>query len=676
MKKIIAIILLALVVLPGGLALWLYADTGESADAPTLKRKAYDLSERGQFEESAAAFHAYLAVQPADAQSTYDYAVLLVRLNRNAEAADMLDVVHRLDPKREAAYFKLGEQCVLLKREEQAARIFAELAQSTNPDIASSAAEAAARLKADQERAAQFAAEKAIYDLAKEFKYDEVITAINEMEKKGELSYAMAMQRIYAQSNLRKYAPALELADALAVKNPKAVDLMIVRAELMLQLGRKADAVALWEKVAQENPGSDYAKSASQRLAEVQAQDAAAAPGSGSSSAQPVSDTDVIYSLAEKRKYQEVVAAIDELEKKNGTLPWPMQMQRLYSLQAMGGIARANALAAQMAAARPDSVELAVMRSDMLAQEQRWLEASKILKDIKDKNPNTPVAKEADRRLREFPGVANVDKLLWGETYMSGDYHSRFDSLIGYGYLRAGTYFDHARWLQPYLGLTFVADTKSGAGARQTIIADNSVGLHAGLRAQLFTTEYLFLYVQGGMNNDLLGRRKNGNWGGDYQAGIYGYKGWGPGIAWKQYEDTTNTVTGEVTSNANKARGRGDWWVDAGADFSYYDRFSKWLGYAQVREGLRLAQLGNNAAVDAYVMQNFAWDVAGNFTDNLAEIGPGVRLVVVPYRNCQVVLRAEWAEGLYFGRDDTNQRGSTASTYGDFRVGLSVGANW
>jgi len=55
----------------------------------------------------------------------------------------------------------------------------------------------------------QFAAEKAIYDLAKEFKYDEVITAINEMEKKGELSFAMAMQRIYAYSNQKKYAQAL-----------------------------------------------------------------------------------------------------------------------------------------------------------------------------------------------------------------------------------------------------------------------------------------------------------------------------------------------------------------------------------------------------------------------------------------------------------------------------------
>jgi hypothetical protein len=75
-------------------------------------------------------------------------------------------------------------------------------------------------------------------------------------------------------------------------------------------------------------------------------------------------------------------------------------------------------------------------------------------------------------------------------------------------------------------------------------------------------------------------------------------------------------------------------------------------------------------------MQNLAWDVKGNYTDNLIEGGPGLRLVWVPYRNWQVVLRTEWAEGIYFGRDDTHQRGSTGSTYGDFRAGLSVGVSW
>ena len=60
--------------------------------------------------------------------------------------------------------------------------------------------------------------------------------------------------------------------------------------------------------------------------------------------------------LAEKRQYKDVVAAIDAMEKKNGSLPWPMQMQRLYALQAIGETSRASELAAQMSAAQPDSV--------------------------------------------------------------------------------------------------------------------------------------------------------------------------------------------------------------------------------------------------------------------------------------------------------------------------------
>jgi hypothetical protein len=296
------------------------------------------------------------------------------------------------------------------------------------------------------------------------------------------------------------------------------------------------------------------------------------------------------------------------------------------------------------------------------------------LKDVRDKNPNTPVSKEAARRLLEIPAIANLDKWGWGESYMSGDYHTRFDSTVGYGYIRTGTYFKDARWLQPYVGFSFTVDTKSGNNPGGTIISDNDVGLYAGIRAQIFKKEYLFVYFQGGGNKDLLGRRHQGYWSGDYQAGIYGYKAYGPGIEWKQVALTNSTSSQD--SGSLKPIPRGDWWVDGGADFSYYHRYASWLGYAQVREGLRLMQFGNRIAVDGYVMENFAWDVKGNYTDNLAEIGPGLRLVYVPCRNCQVVARVEYAHGIYFGRDDTNQRGSLADSYDDVRIGLSLGVSW
>ena len=52
-----------------------------------------------------------------------------------------------------------------------------------------------------------------------------------------------------------------------------------------------------------------------------------------------------------------------------------------------------------------------------------------------------------------------------------------------------------ARWLQPYAEMRFTADTRSGIGAQRTIIADNSVGLSLGARAQPFPTEYFFFYI-------------------------------------------------------------------------------------------------------------------------------------------------------------------------------------
>jgi tetratricopeptide (TPR) repeat protein len=473
------------------------------------------------------------------------------------------------------------------------------------------------------------------------------------------------MQRIYAYASLQQYAPALELAEPLAVKYPKATDLALVRAELLLQLGRKPEALALLEQVAREHhPGSEAAQAADKRMAQIKAQDAATSSDQATVAsptdpnavpamvvAPPPSAEAIIYNLAEKRQHREVVAAIDELENKQGALDWSIKMQRLYALQAMGEVNRACQETEKMAVEKPDSVELAMMRADLLVQARRWQEASMVLKDVRAKNPGTPVAKEVDRRLAEIPAVENLDKWYWGESYMSGDYHTRFSSLIGYGYL---------------------VDTKSGAGARQTIISDNSISLYGGVRAQLFAQEYLFVYVQGGGNKDLLDRRNKGEWRGDYTAGVYGYKAWGPGVNWRQSPLNDSGGPGRSSCPVDPIW-RGDWWVDAGADFSYYDRFHSWLGYGQVREGFRLAQFGVVVAMDAYVMQNLAWDVKANYTDNLIELGPGLRFVYTPCRNWQVVLRSEWAEGIYFGR---GVQGGNDSTYDDFRVGLSLGVNW
>jgi tetratricopeptide (TPR) repeat protein len=539
-------------------------------------------------------------------------------------------------------------------------------------------------LKTDQARAAKYKAEAEIYALAREFKHEEVITAIDALEQRWPLAFEMEMQRLYAMQNLQKYAPTLLRADELAVRYPKATDLALLRADLLMQLGRKDEAIAIWQRVLAENPGTSAAVTAQNRLDEIKRQaEAAAAAAAATAAASPAvpakpSSEDIIYNLASKQKYREVVQAIDELEKQRGTLSWDMEMQRLYSLQSLGQTKRAIEVGEKMSQTKPQSVEVAFLRADLLVTAKRWEDSSVILNQIKDGNPNTAAEKEAMRRLTAIPAMCNVDKQQWGEMYLSGDYHERYDTVIGSGFIREGTYIPDARWLQPYVGAKFGADTKSGAGVQQTIVADNSVSFVAGLRAQPFPKEYLFLYVEGGLNKDLLSRRHDGDWAWDWSAGVYGYQSWGPGVVFKDYAATNAPADGESVKCpfAYSPMWRGDWFVDVGADFSWYHRYSSWLGYGQAHEGFRLLQFGPKMALDAYVVENIAWDVKGNYFDNLFEIGPGVRLIWEPRRSWQVVLKAEWVEGLYFGRDDLNIRGGAAGSYDDFRVSLSVGASW
>jgi hypothetical protein len=121
---------------------------------------------------------------------------------------------------------------------------------------------------------------------------------------------------------------------------------------------------------------------------------------------------------------------------------------------------------------------------------------------------------------------------------------------------------------------------------------------------------------------------------------------------------------------------RGDWFADAGADFSYYHRYSSWIGYGQAHEGFRVFQVGPTLGFDAYVVENLSWDVRGNYFDNLFEIGPGARLLWLPHRGWEVVLRTEWLNGFYLGRGRDAFAVAPRSQYDEVRVGLSVGARW
>jgi hypothetical protein len=364
-----------------------------------------------------------------------------------------------------------------------------------------------------------------------------------------------------------------------------------------------------------------------------------------------------------------------------------LQLQRLYALQSLGQSARALELTERLAVTQPDAPELVLIRADALIQDGRWPEASAELARLEAAMPGSEAAAKARRRLESLPPRYDVTKGYWGEAYFSGDYLGRYGDLVGSGVARHGTFVPGARWLQPYVEFRFSVDTDSGGGRRQTIIADNFVGFYGGMRAQVLPSEYLYVYAQGGTEQDLLDNRNDGNWAYDYQAGIYGFKSWGPGMVfhgsaaydqrfhWEQTDSRQGVTRLDVVST-NGFFWRRDWFVDASTDFSYYHRYAGWLGYGQAHEGYRVFQIGPTLAFDSYLVEYISWDVRGNYFDNLASVGPGIRWIWRPCPAAEVILRGEYLFGTYLGRDGEDTRGGASSGFNGVNVGLSVGMWW
>jgi predicted Zn-dependent protease len=642
--------------------------------AQLLREKAYRDLAQNLKEQAANEFQQYLKQNPDDTAVALDYANLLSQLNRPADAAKVLEDLHQKHPQNETAYFKLGNLYVSLNRWAGAEKVFQDLSHSSNADLAAAANEALRNVQSQLAHQSRQQAEQHVFELAAQFKYVELLDAVAVLEKQGPLPFAIEMQRLYAMEMLGRYAPALARADALTKDHPKATDLALLRADLLVQLGRRPEAQEIWKTIQRENAGTQAALIASERQ-----------KGMG----RP--EENLVFELARQQKYQDALEAINKLERQDGKLSWAMEMQRLYVWQSLGQKDQALERANTLAQTHPASNDLAFFRADILMSRHEWEEASQILKDVKARNPNSEVTGQAQNRLDSIPPIANLDKWYWGEAYLSGEYSGRFGTLIGSGLARHGYFIPHARWLQPYIETRFTVDTRSTAGRERTIIADNFLGFSAGVRAQPFPSEYFFFYISTGINKDLLDLRHHGDWAWDSQGGVYGFKSWGPGTM------LLSTAPGEAipaTGNlpatigmpdigAEKEAGsknwffwRGDWFVDAGADFSYYQRYSSWIGYGQAHEGFRLFQITPHAAIDAYAVENLSWDVRGNYFDNLAEVGPGVRLLWVPRRHIEVVLRGEYLNGYYLGRDDLHNRGGASEHYDEFRAALTLGLRW
>src|ERR1043166_9426711 len=366
------------------LGLLLLPFVGRGADAQTdqLRARAYELAEQKRYEQAADFFQRYLEKNPADTQASVDYAGLLSQLNRHAQAAQLLESVHQKVPRNEAAYFKLGAEYALLKRTADAEKVFSELERSGNRDIASAAAAAHQRLRADVAREARFKAEEKVYELGGQFKHEDVLREIAALEQQAPLSFPLQMQRLYARHSLHRYAEALEKANQLAVAYPSAPDLALVRADLLAQWGRPIEAKVIWRQVERENAGTAAATEASQRL-----------------QAQARTETEQhVYELARQQKHREVISAVDEL-KRTGPVPLDLEIQRLYALQHLREYKLALKRAEELSAAYPKDPELALVLADLLAATGDWKTAEPLLERIAREYAGTKPAFVAQERL-------------------------------------------------------------------------------------------------------------------------------------------------------------------------------------------------------------------------------------------------------------------------------------
>ena len=228
------------------------------------------------------------------------------------------------------------------------------------------------------------------------------------------------------------------------------------------------------------------------------------------------------------------------------------------------------------------------------------------------------------------------------DVYASAIYQSRFSDLILSGIARTGRVLDRSSQLTAYASARATRDTRSTGGAQPVIYSDNVAIAAAGLRVRPGSGPFA-LYAEAGPAFSLTSGTSQGTRF-DVRAGGY-------------YADSYRTW--DATSV-------GDFVNDSYADASYYSRYEDGILYAQLRPGVRVAR-GPDAALDVVSRVFLAADTRGDFYNNLAEGGGGLRLATRP--SIGVSVYAEAVFGSYL-RD----AGANGRTYHDFRLSLIYGS--
>ena len=272
-----------------------------------------------------------------------------------------------------------------------------------------------------------------------------------------------------------------------------------------------------------------------------------------------------------------------------------------------------------------------------MASAKEMFEAERTSQD-----PN--VALQATIALAE---VNRQSQWWFGSAYGAPFYQSRFSNEINSFDAKLG--LRPSPYLQPYIGLRLTRDTRSETGTLPEIFSDNSVVFSVGVQSPILG-HGTNLYAEAGTAVSLLSRPMRGRAVPDYRVGLTWFRPWGVSLA----------QAAQASAHGFSLTG------NAYGDVGFYSRYNdNVIGYFQLREGLNLPT-ASVLPIQALAAVNLVKDSNGDFYNNVAEVGPEVRLA--PFRHVpDLQLRATYLRGFYTVHDSANPYGPR---YGDFRLFL------
>lgn len=242
----------------------------------------------------------------------------------------------------------------------------------------------------------------------------------------------------------------------------------------------------------------------------------------------------------------------------------------------------------------------------------------------------------------------NRESHWWfGTAYAAPFYQSRFSNEITSFDAKLG--LRPSPYVQPYVGLRLTRDTRSETGTVPVIFSDNSAVLSLGVQSPILG-HGTNLYAEAGTAISLLSRPPSGRAVPDYRVGFTWFQPWGVSLA----------QVAQVSPHGFCFTG------DAYGDVGFYSRYNdNVIGYLQLREGLNLPT-AHVLPIQALAAVNLVKDSNGDFFNNVAEVGPEVRLALFRHLP-DLQVRATYLRSFYTVHDSANPYGPR---YGDFRFFL------